>query len=390
MNIITDSKGNIKAKLWIPKEDIESSALEQVYNMANHPRIYKWVSIMPDVHMGIGATIGAVLPMEGVLIPAAVGVDIGCGMCAVKTDLDLSEIKPQMKNIHNRILHRIPLGFEHRNPGQMKDVYKFSSKNLLNDIKPYEKWSKNKVLPQLGTLGGGNHFIELQKDENDNIWIMLHSGSRNIGNLLATEYIKLARKISKKNHQNLAGLDFLEEDSDLGIKYIDDMSFSMEFARQNRFVMVEIVKSIIEDIFQKVKFESTINIHHNYAEREKHFGSYVWVHRKGATKASSDTVGIIPGSMANPSYIVSGKGNDDSFNSCAHGAGRVMSRRQAKRVIEINKFRDQMDGIYSESVNKNHLDEAPDAYKNIKMVMGYQEELVDIKTELKPIFNIKG
>ena len=388
---ITDNKGNIKAKLWLPVEQIENSALKQIYNMAGHPYVHKWISIMPDVHTGIGATIGAVLPLDGVIVPAAVGVDIGCGICAVKTDLKLNEIAPYLKTIHDQILSRIPLGFEHRSHGRMKDVHQFLEQEFESTFKPYEKWSKNPVLPQVGTLGGGNHFIELQKDSNDDIWIMLHSGSRNIGNLLASEYIKLAQTITKKNKEKLPpALDCLHESSEEGKRYITDMNWAMEFARQNRFVMMKIIKSIFIDIFNSISFEPIINIHHNYAAKEKHYGKKVWVHRKGATKVTDSITGIIPGSMATPSYIVKGKNNLESFNSCSHGAGRVMSRKQARRLIDFDKFKAMMNDIYSESVTKAHIDEAPEAYKNIDEVISYQKDLIEITAKLEPILNIKG
>lgn len=388
---ITDNKGNIKARLWLPLQQIENSALEQIYNMAGHPYVHKWISIMPDVHTGIGATIGAVLPMDSVLIPAAVGVDIGCGMCAVKTDLKLKEITPYLKSIHDQILSRIPLGFEHRSKGQMKDVYQFLDDEFEATFKIYEKWSKNPVLPQVGTLGGGNHFIEFQKDSNDDIWIMLHSGSRNIGNLLASEYIKLARTITKKNKEKLPpALDYLHESSREGENYINDMNWAMEFARQNRFVMMKIIKSIFKNIFNSISFEPIINIHHNYAAKEKHYGKKIWVHRKGATKVTENITGIIPGSMATPSYIVKGKNNLESFNSCSHGAGRVMSRRQARKIIHLDKFKAMMTGIYSESVTKAHIDEAPEAYKNIEEVISFQKDLIEITAKLEPVLNIKG
>lgn len=383
--------GDLKARFWIPPEQVEPSAMQQVRQMADHPFLHKWVAIMPDVHVGIGATIGAVLPMDGVLIPAAVGVDIGCGMCAVKTDLDYTELKPHLPHIHNLIIDRIPLGFDHRRSDQMDDVYRYCPPDFLKRAETYGSYGSRHTLPQLGSLGGGNHFIELQTDESKAVWIMVHSGSRNIGNLLATNHMKIARKTCRQlKLQCPPSLEYLREDSDEGKRYIDDMQFAMEFARQNRFVMLGIIKSILTELFNKVSFDSTINIHHNYAAREKHFGRNLWVHRKGATRVRDDIVGIIPGSMAAPSYIVTGTNNAESFNSCSHGAGRTMSRRQAKTVIDLESFREKMTGIYSQSVDKRHLDEAPDAYKDISQVIDRQNDLIKVKVKLMPVFNIKG
>ena len=388
---IRNDKGKIIARLWLPVEEIEDTALKQIYNMAGLPFIHKWVAIMPDVHTGIGATIGAVLPCDSVFIPAAVGVDIGCGMCAVKTNLTVAEAQPLLGRIHRDIVDRIPLGFDHRQKGQLDDVYRFVPGDFLNALKPYESYDKLPVLPQLGTLGGGNHFIELQKDKDDAVWILLHSGSRHIGNRLAENHIKIARKLTSKEGRKVPlYLDYLAEDSGEGRIYIRDMEFAMEFARQNRFVMVEVVKSILDRYFEGIVFDDTINIHHNYAAKEEHFGKEVWVHRKGATLAGENVTGIIPGSMATPSYIVDGLDNEDSFKSCSHGAGRVMSRSKARKLVDIDNFRKDMEGIYSESINREHLDEAPEAYKEIDTVISRQNDLVDVRIRLKPILNIKG
>lgn len=391
METIRNDVGEIIAKLWLPTDEIEPSALEQIRNMAAFPFIHKWVSIMPDVHTGIGATIGAVLPCDSVLIPAAVGVDIGCGMCAVKTDLPAERMRPHLADIHDRIVERIPLGFDHRRSDQMDDVHHRIENDFAREVRKYDKFDNTPVLPQLGTLGGGNHFIELQLDEDDNVWIMLHSGSRNIGNKLAMNHIKAASRFTaKKKVMVPRDLAFLDEDSTEGRRYIDDMTFAMEFARQNRFVMVGVVKDVLERQFPGIGFENTINIHHNYASKEEHFGKNVWVHRKGATRVREDITGIIPGSMATESYIVRGRNNTHSFDSCSHGAGRTMSRTQARKQIDLNEFRRMMAGVYSQSVNKAHIDEAPNAYKEINEVIARQSDLIEIHTRLRPIMNIKG
>jgi tRNA-splicing ligase RtcB len=384
MNIIETQKGIAKA--WIPLEKIEPSALQQIYAMIEHPRLFKHVAIMPDVHAGIGATIGSVIPLEGAVIPSAVGVDIGCGMCSMKTNLQLEELKPHMAGIHDAIIRDIPRGFEHRTPSQKWAVHEFASKEVLSSLRDYEKLADDSLFSQLGTLGGGNHFIELQQDADGSIYVMLHSGSRNIGNKLAQIHIKKAKELANAPKD----LEFFEEDSDNGKQYLKDMTFALNFARENRFIMMNVIKKILYTVFPDATFEPVINIHHNYAAKEKHFGSDVWIHRKGATHVTSDITGIIPGSMGHPSYLVRGKNNAESFNSCSHGAGRVMSRKKAKSELDIDMFTAQMEGIYSTSVDIHHLDEAPDAYKNIDEVMENQTDLVNVQLKLTPVLNIKG
>jgi tRNA-splicing ligase RtcB (3'-phosphate/5'-hydroxy nucleic acid ligase) len=386
---IRDKAGRVKAKIWLAVHEIEPTALQQIYNMLALPIIHPWLAIMPDVHMGIGATIGSVLPCDSALIPSAVGVDIGCGMCSVKTSLRRSDIAIHLPEIHSGIRQRIPMGFEHRRSGQMDDVKQFASQQILEWLRDYDKNSG--IADQLGTLGGGNHFIELQVDPDDFVWIMLHSGSRNIGKTLAETHMKVAKQWCKsRGEKPPSNLDFIEESSSEGKRYIDDMTFAMEFARQNRFVMMEAIKEVIADSVHDVSFAPVINIHHNYAAREEHYGKSVWVHRKGATRVKTDITGIIPGSMAESSYIVHGTDNAESLNSCSHGAGRKMSRRAAKESINLERLRTQMMGIYSESLSQSVLDEAPDAYKNIEEVMANQKDLVTIDTRLRPILNIKA
>lgn len=387
-----DKLGN-KAKFWIDPKDIESTALDQIANITCHPRLYKWVAIMPDVHTGIGATIGSVIPMDGVLIPSAVGVDIGCGMRAVPTDINVNDVDTKiLEQIHNKITDLIPLGFDHRNKKQLNNVSHILSfiTDTVEQCQEYDRISKSPVAPQLGTLGGGNHFIEFQKDEDGKLWLMVHSGSRNIGNILAIKHIRIAKKIATaQNIHCPRDLEYLEEDSQEGQNYLKDMHFSMEFARSNRFVMMSIIKEIVYETF-KNKFLDEIDIHHNYAAREEHFGKNIWIHRKGATKVKSDITGIIPGSMGTPSYIVKGTDEENSFNSCSHGSGRTMSRRKAKKVLSLDEFNRQMEGIFSYTVDNRHIDEAPNAYKNIDTVIACQKDLIDIVVKLKPILNIKG
>ena len=393
-----------KAKIWTSIHSIESSALDQIKNAMHHPRLFKHLAIMPDVHTGIGCTIGAVLPIENALIPSSVGVDIGCGMCAVKSDLKLNKIKSKFDYLHEGIINRIPLGFSHRNQTQMKDYNNYITPLFKEKIEAANrKYKNNAIAPQLGTLGGGNHFIELQIDSEQNVWVMLHSGSRNIGNLIASTAINLAKQLKDKKEKVPRDLEYLDVSSKEGETYLAEMRFAQDFALHNRFLMMKIIQEELAKLFPEISFDDIINIHHNYADLETHFGKQVWVHRKGATKAVSDQLGIIPGSMGTASYIVRGKNNPESFNSCSHGAGRLMSRSAAKGKydrksgklktapgLSLEQFEEDMRGIYSRDVNRTHLDEAPRAYKPINEVLENQKDLIDIEVELKPVFNIKG
>jgi len=397
-----------KAKLWAPLESIEDSALDQIKATMTHPKLFSHLAAMPDMHMGIGCTIGSVIPMKDAIVPAFVGVDIGCGMCAVGTDIQLDVLKPHFDQIYREIKGRIPVGFNHRMGNQMNSCELFLQENpeVNEAIEIYQRLYPNKdIAPQLGTLGGGNHFIELQVDPEGFVWIMIHSGSRNIGNLIATRAINQAKQMKHEYSDGEdvpADMEYLPYTSDDGQKYLIDMEFALNFAMQNRFLMMDIIQRVISHEVP-CTFDEIINIHHNYAAKETHFGEEVWVHRKGATKAVSTELGIIPGSMGSASFIVRGKNCADSFNSCSHGAGRTMSRTAARGKfhrktktyktegrLNVDDFRSDMKGIYTKNVDRDHLDEAPRAYKDINEVMAHQTDLIDIVVELKPVFNIKG
>lgn len=391
-----------KAKFWIDKEDIERTAMEQIDIVSQHPKIYKHISIMPDVHAGIGCTIGSVIPLVDAIIPSCVGVDIGCGMCSLETNLTMSDVSTRLEEIHSGISRRIPVGFNHRSEGQVKIVESVVDKEFREEMEFYEsKYQGSSLVPQLGTLGGGNHFIEMQVDQKGKIWMMIHSGSRNIGLKIATTYMKTAKETCEDKVPE--HLEYFEASSDLGKLYIKEMKFAVEFAKTNRFIMMECVKIELEHLFASVAFENIINIPHNYSSLEKHFDKDVWVHRKGATKAISTELGIIPGSMGTTSYIVRGKNNPDSFMSCSHGAGRVMSRTKAKGkfnrrkneyksdgVLSVDDFSSDMTGVFSKTIDREHLDEAPRAYKDIFKVIESQKDLIEIVEELTPVLNIKG
>ncbi|MFV0553573.1 MAG: RtcB family protein [Mangrovibacterium sp.] len=387
--IIAENVG-VPIKIWL--EDIEPNALAQAHNLANLPFVFRHVALMPDCHSGYGMPIGGVLATSGVVIPNAVGVDIGCGMCALKTSL--TEIDTdKLKQIMSGIRQLIPLGLNHQKERQ--DETLMPSLEAL----PPQAVVRNQylsALKQIGTLGGGNHFIEIQKGSDGHIWVMIHSGSRNLGYKVAAHYNKLAERLNKLWHSAVPKeheLAFLPIESQEAKDYLQEMQYCVDFAFANRKLMMENIKqvfaAVLGDKFTELDF---INIAHNYAQWESHFGTDVIVHRKGATSARKGEIGIIPGSQGTKSYIVEGKGNVESFQSCSHGAGRVMSRKQAQRELsledEINKLNAQ--GIIHSIRRTRDLDEASGAYKNIDVVMENQKDLVDILVELSPLAVIKG
>lgn len=407
MKIISTEK--LPIKMWL--DDIEDGALEQAKNLANLPFAFKQVAIMPDAHQGYGMPIGGVLATKGVVIPNAVGVDIGCGMCAVKTSL--TEIdRDTLKKIMGEIRKAVPVGFNHHKEKQDESLMPIVHDNdFVNDWADYIKQAGLKIvseqyssaLKQIGTLGGGNHFIEIQKGSDGNIWIMIHSGSRNLGLKVATHYNRIAVELNKKWHSSIPKkwqLAFLPLDSEEGQVYLKEMQYCVDFALANRKLMMKRVKDIFWHTFNdnrpnlqlECMFEPMINIAHNYAKMENHFGENVMVHRKGATLATTDTVGIIPGSQGSKSYIVKGKGNPESFCSCSHGAGRLMSRKKASETLSVEEECKKLDemGVIHAIRGQKSLDEAPSAYKDISEVMENQKDLVEILLELQPLAVIKG
>jgi len=414
-------------KLWLNK--IEDGAMTQLKNLANLPFIHKWICAMPDCHQGYGMPIGGVMATKNVVIPNAVGVDIGCGICAVKTSL--TEIdRDTLKKIMGEIRKVIPVGFKHHEKKQELSLMPLCN-DLTNDTHittPTIESMKiileqfNNALTQLGTLGGGNHFIEIQKGSDKHIWIMIHSGSRNLGYKVAKHYNEIAKKLNEnwfssipKEHE----LAFLPINTKECQDYLKEMNYCVDFALTNRKLMMEKILKIISNLCYrhcdlcsaqghkgkvptkpngecmngtKFKFSSEpmINIAHNYVACENHFGQNVWVHRKGATLARKGTIGIIPGSQGTKSYIVEGLGNPDSFMSCSHGAGRTMGRKQAIRELDLEEQQNKMKGILHSVRRKKQLDEAPDAYKDIQEVMNNQKDLVKILVELSPLAVIKG
>lgn len=374
-------------KMWL--DDIEESALNQAKNLANLPFVFSHIALMPDCHAGYGMPIGGVLATTGVVIPNAVGVDIGCGMCALKTSL-LNIDKKSICEIIELIKNLIPVGFNHQNEKQDENLMPKLSQYTPICYSEYEN-----ALFQLGTLGGGNHFIEIQKDAKGCIWIMIHSGSRNLGKKVADHYNKVAvslndlwySKVEKKTD-----LAFLPINTDEAKKYFAEMNFCVEFALANRKLIMERIKECCVKIFPDVTFDNFINIAHNYAAFENHYGKNVIVHRKGATYAGLGQIGIIPGSQGTKSYIVKGKGNSESFLSCSHGAGRKMGRKEAQRTLSLDKEIRLMNekGIVHSMASIEDLDEAAGAYKDIDIVMGNQSDLVEILVELTPLGVVKG
>lgn len=385
------STERVPIKLWL--EDIEEGALEQAKNLANLPFVHKWVAIMPDSHQGYGMPIGGVIATDGVIIPNAVGVDIGCGMSVKKLPLTVEELEPELKEIVGLIREVVPVGFAHHEKAQGEYWLPTGIKYDWNVVPDQIESAKK----QIGTLGGGNHFIELQRDEEGFVYLMIHSGSRNLGYKVAKFYNDLAKRLNELWYSSVpakSDLAFLPIGTKEAGKYIEEMKYCVEFAKRNRECMMENIITEISTIFGDRGFITIpdINIAHNYATLENHFGKNVWVHRKGATSAKEGELGIIPGSQGTQSYIVRGKGNKDSFMSCSHGAGRRMGRKQAQRELDLEEEQRKLNekGILHSIRGIKDLDEATGAYKDINVVMENQKDLVEIVTELKPLAVVKG
>ncbi|WP_278043130.1 RtcB family protein [Legionella busanensis] len=383
----------------------DENAKEQIMNLASLPIIYKHIAIMPDVHLGIGATVGSVIPTKKAVIPAAVGVDIGCGMIAMRTNLFAKDLPDDLYKLRLAIEKTIPVGFdkwtEQTLPQPAINIWKDKLNKgylFLREKHPSigpAKQAKHHSNPvsQLGTLGGGNHFIELCLDEQQQLWLMLHSGSRGIGNIIGTYFIELAKHdmqgaLGQLPDRNLAYFT-------KGTKHFDDyfhaVNWAQNYAKCNRDIMLQILVQTVSN-FLGIPIHTdlyVVNCHHNYVAEENHFGKQVYITRKGAVSAKKDELGIIPGSMGAKSFIVRGLGNQESFNSCSHGAGRVMSRHQAKKSISLAEHKVATKSVECRK-DKNILDESPAAYKNIDAVMKSQEDLVEILFTLKQILCVKG
>ena len=378
---------NLPIKLWLEQEQMDEGALEQARNLANLPFAFKHIAIMPDTHQGYGMPIGAVLATQGAIIPNAVGVDIGCGMCSLRTSL--TEIdNDELKEIIKLIRATIPVGFE-----QHAESQDAAWMPPLQGYLPIVRQEYDKALYQIGTLGSGNHFIEIQRGSDGFIWIMIHSGSRNLGFTVANHYHAIAEQLNSAAGEDIStDLAYLPHTSEYFELYKNEMNYCLEFALANRTLMMERVKAAFVQVIPEVEFADFINKPHNFAAEEEHFGEMVMVHRKGATRARKDEWGMIPGSQGTRSFLVKGNGEAQSFQSCAHGAGRIMSRAQARKRLDVKT---EVKGLKAQGIlhairSRKDLDEAPGAYKDIDEVMSQQTDLVEVQIELQPLAVVKG
>ena len=383
---------NRPVKIWA--NSVDAKAMQQIENLTTLPFLFHHLAIMPDVHAGMGMPIGGVLACKDVVIPNAVGVDIGCGMCAVKSNYKVTDISQDVlrKKIMNGIRQRIPLGMAHHTQPQPETCLPNGHEVERMEV---VKRRQSAIVYEVGTLGGGNHFIELQKDEEGNLWVMLHSGSRNLGKLVCEHYNKLAQQLNARWHtvvDEKLRLPFLPVGSAEFKNYWAEMQYCIDFALCNRSLMMQRIQEVLTDALPGISFEPMINIAHNYAAWENHYGQNVIVHRKGATLAREGMVGIIPGSQGTASYIVEGLGNAASFNSCSHGAGRVLSRTAAIASLDLQAEVAQLEakGIVHAIRSQDDMQEATGAYKDIEEVIANQTDLIKVKTRLLPIAVIKG
>ena len=388
---------NALIKSWTEGVAFEDQAFAQVLNVTSLPFIHKHVAVMPDVHWGIGATVGSVIPTKGAIIPAAVGVDIGCGMVAARTTLTANDLPESLSGIRAEIEDAVPVGQGEHKVSPYKDTYRKSGLAGLLDKHPKlatmtrgNIWDK--AVRQTGSLGGGNHFIEVCLDTEDRVWVMLHSGSRGVGNLIGRYFIEIAKEDMRTHHINLrdVNLAYVSEGTQHFDDYVEAVAWAQDYAANNRDVMMKLVIEALRKHLPDFKIEdAAINCHHNYVQQENHFGANVWVTRKGAVSAREGQLGIIPGSMGERSFIVRGKGNAESFCSCSHGAGRVMSRGKAKEAISLDDHAEATRGVECRK-DVGVLDESPAAYKDIDAVMAAQDDLVEIVHTLKQVLCIKG
>jgi tRNA-splicing ligase RtcB len=402
---LTLGKGRVPVKVWT--QDIEPEAIQQLVNVSQLPIVHGHIAAMPDVHAGIGATVGSVIPTKSAIIPAAVGVDIGCGMNAVRLSIKASELPDNLYAVRSAIEAAVPVGFSQHPASKIRGSQHARTARVLDQrldtivekhpalMKMQKRFNETWVC-QLGTLGGGNHFIELCVDENQFVWVMLHSGSRGIGNVMGRYFIEAARKDMQRHKQNLPDKDlaYFSEGSAWFDDYVEAVDWAQDYALLNRREMMRLVLEVLERELSprinawKVAGEA-INCHHNYVQRETHFGENVFVTRKGAISAREGELGIIPGSMGARSYIVRGLGNPESLCSCSHGAGRRMSRTAAKRKFTREDLAAQTLGVECRK-DGGVLDEIPGAYKDIDVVMANQADLVDVVHTLKQVVCIKG
>jgi tRNA-splicing ligase RtcB len=390
-------QGAVPVKVFT--EDLEESARKQLVNLSKLPIIHHHVAAMPDVHAGIGATVGSVIATRQAIIPAAVGVDIGCGMIAARTSLNAPDLdEKRLKRVFDQITRDVPVGRDQHKEGRelvhAAQPFRRELRAITEAHPQLEKRFKRTLnwAQQMGTLGGGNHFIEVCVDEADGVWVMLHSGSRGVGNAIGSYFIELARRDMEGQHANLPDRDlaYFREGSEHFDEYVRAVHWAQEYAAANRAAMMDLVLAAMGRHLPP--FEVTteaVNCHHNYVERERHYGEDVWVTRKGAIRARAGELGIIPGSMGAKSYIVRGRGSEESFNSCAHGAGRRMSRSAAQKRFTAADVAEQTAGVICRK-DSGVVDEIPAAYKPIDEVMENQRDLVEVVHTLKQVLCVKG
>ncbi|WP_367139611.1 MULTISPECIES: RtcB family protein [Streptomyces] len=387
----------VPIRMWTDPATVEDVAMQQLRNVSTLPWI-KGLAVMPDVHFGKGATVGSVIAMEGAVCPAAVGVDIGCGMSAVKTSLTANDLPGDLSRLRSKIEEAIPVGFSmHDSPVDPRRLHGLPTAGWddfwgrFDGVAEAVKFRQDRALKQMGSLGGGNHFVEFCLDESGSVWLMLHSGSRNIGKELAEYHIGEARKLP--HNQGLVDRDLavFVADTPQMAAYRHDLFWAQEYARHNREIMMALFKDVVRKEFKKAKplFEQTISCHHNYVSEERYEGMDLLVTRKGAIRAGGGEYGIIPGSMGTGSYIVRGLGNEASFNSASHGAGRRMSRNQAKKRFSERDLAEQTRGVECRK-DRGVVDEIPAAYKPIEQVMDQQRDLVEVVAKLKQVVCVKG
>jgi len=392
--------GGVPVRCWTRGVPFEEAAQRQLMNIARLPFVHSHVAAMPDVHLGIGATVGSVIPTLGAIVPAAVGVDIGCGMLAQRTSLSAEQLPDQLRALRTEIEQAVPhgggkggrIGAWNEAPKPVSRAWRDLSERYAQITGRYDKVAHRRPLEQLGTLGGGNHFIEVCLDEADRVWVMLHSGSRGAGNRIGTHFIHLARREMERHQVRLPDRDlaYLREGSELFDDYVQAVGWAQDYARVNRELMLAALLAALRRQLPAFELEDrAIDCHHNYVARERHFGAEVYLTRKGAVRAREGDLGIIPGSMGARSFIVRGKGNPDSFHSCSHGAGRRMSRGEARRRFSLEDHRRATRDVECRK-DQAVLDETPQAYKPIDAVMQAQRDLVDIVHELRQVVCVKG
>ncbi|OCQ21491.1 RNA-splicing ligase RtcB [Pseudoalteromonas luteoviolacea] len=401
---LLDNNTKHPIKAWTKGVPFEPEAQQQLKNIASMDIVHSHIAVMPDVHLGKGATIGSVIPSVDAVIPAAVGVDIGCGMVATKTTLKASDLPDNLKSIRSAFEAAVPhgrtTGRGKRDKGAWGNIPKLVQKEWLTLEQRFAQIcakhpaiAKSNHVNHLGTMGTGNHFLELCLDETQNVWLMLHSGSRGVGNRIGTYFIELAKKEMQRHQLHLPDMDlaYLKEGSAYFDDYVEAVEWAQDFAAKNREIMMfNALKALKDEL--PMPFETmdvAVNCHHNYISKEVHFGKACYVTRKGALRAEQGEMGIIPGNMGARSYIVRGLGNADSFNSCSHGAGRVMSRTKAKKVYSIADHEAATQGVECRK-DAAVIDEIPHAYKDIDKVMAAQQDLVEVVHTLKQIVCVKG